>query len=190
MLIRVLIRQYKKYNRPSLNKYLNIYKSFLKIDDVITCATLGKLPQGKKHFHQNRLKNDVMESVKNKLLRRKEEINNCSKFYQIINIVEEEAESGFGELAIYDTSLRIGAFLGVYPEEVYLHAGTLKGAKAIGLQTQKKKIPLSDIPNGLKSLKVYEIEDFLCIYKNKLKNNNVIINRLSKLRVKGISSKQ
>ena len=43
----------------------------------------------------------------------------------------------FGKLAVYDTACRLGVYLGLGPEVVYLHAGTTKGAKALSLDTNR-----------------------------------------------------
>lgn len=172
MIIRWLVKEYESNGKVSLNNYFKRYSLLKNINEVIECATLAKLPKGKKHIHQRRLNSQVMESVKNKLLLRSIEIQSSLKFDDIFNIVNESSEKGFKDLAIYDTALRIGAFLNVYPVDIYLHAGTLEGAKSMGLNTGIKKISLSNTPKSLKSLKAYEIEDFLCIYKVELKNLN------------------
>jgi len=40
---------------------------------------------------------------------------------------------GFGKLAVYDVAMRIGIWRDIWPRYVYLHAGTRKGARALGL---------------------------------------------------------
>jgi len=42
---------------------------------------------------------------------------------------------GLGELYVYDTTLRIGAKLNLFPDKVYLHAGTRLRERALGLRT-------------------------------------------------------
>ena len=66
---------------------------------------------------------------------------------------------------VYDTSLRVGAYLGLTPRFVYLHAGARAGAKALGLNAGTKKLAMSDLPHELQVLAPEEVEDFLCIYK-------------------------
>jgi hypothetical protein len=72
--------------------------------------------------------------------------------------------AGLGELTIYDISHRIGAYLGSMPTEIYLHAGTRKGAKALGLDTNRKSIPMTELPAPLQRLTAAQAEDVLCIY--------------------------
>jgi len=77
---------------------------------------------------------------------------------------------GIGELTVYDTALRIGARLGFLPERVYLHSGTRVGARALGLDWRATVLDVSDLPRELRDLRPHEIEDCLCIFKDKLRH--------------------
>jgi hypothetical protein len=72
-----------------------------------------------------------------------------------------------GPLAVYDITQRIGRYLGLEPEDVYLHRGTREGARALGLcgETVKK----DQFPAAFQRLSAAEIEDCLCIFKDELK---------------------
>jgi hypothetical protein len=76
---------------------------------------------------------------------------------------------GIGELTVYDTALRIGAKLGHLPKAVYLHAGTRAGARALGLDWKAEVLPIRAFPAELRVLAPHEIEDCLCIFKDRLK---------------------
>ncbi len=71
----------------------------------------------------------------------------------------------FGVLARYDISLRIGANLGIWPEIVYLHAGTKKGCKKLGVPFKGKTVEMSALPKPVQRLKPHHADNFLCIYK-------------------------
>jgi len=75
---------------------------------------------------------------------------------------------GLGELYAYDTALRIGSFIGTFPETVYLHAGARVGAKALGVDTKVKSVELRSLPKPFHSLEPHQAEDVLCIYKKLL----------------------
>jgi hypothetical protein len=77
--------------------------------------------------------------------------------------------SFIGPLTLYDTAHRIGAFLGLRPEFVYLHAGVCSGAKALGLDYKANKLPMSALPKAFQKLRPEQAEDCLCIYKDDLK---------------------
>jgi len=70
-----------------------------------------------------------------------------------------------GELAFYDTALRVGVRFGLEPTKVYLHAGTCKGAKALGLDRRGDTIEMAELPVELRTLTAREAEHLLCIYK-------------------------
>jgi len=59
---------------------------------------------------------------------------------------------GLGELYAYDTALRIGAFIDVFPENVNLHAGARVGAKVLGIDGNEKFIELESLPEPFHSL--------------------------------------
>jgi hypothetical protein len=131
---------------------------------------MAKRPDGKRHSHQRRLKSQDMLPVKNRLLDNREQLTAAPSFATVYHLVRACAGRGFGELAIYDTALRLGAYLDRFPDHVYLHAGTRKGAAALGLKVDREYLALDELPPALRVLKPYEAEDFLCIYKAQLKH--------------------
>jgi len=53
-------------------------------------------------------------------------VRNFDELYELIEKLVGNI-NGTGELYIYDTSLRIGAKLGIEPNKIYLHRGTREG---------------------------------------------------------------
>jgi len=76
---------------------------------------------------------------------------------------------GIGALMVYDTALRLGAFLQLEPDLVYLHAGTRDGAAALGVDRSRETVRAEELPAALQALHPHEIEDCLCIFKAQLK---------------------
>ena len=79
------------------------------------------------------------------------------------------------DLLHYDITLRIGAVNDILPKDfVYLHAGALKGAKALKrcypqLKVETPRVKHSDIVNVVPELQgftAYDVEHFLCVYHN------------------------
>ena len=166
-----LIEEYRSgTDKENLDRWLNYYRN-LSLEEAIEKAARAIGPEGKKHRHQWRIKNETLREVANILVNdARVEINSCRSFEDLISLVEEKAREvkGFGVLAIYDTSLRIGAKKGIYPSKVYIHAGTKEGCKALGLDHKAKDLPVHAFPEPVKTLHPYEIENFLCIYKNRI----------------------
>ena len=98
------------------------------------------------------------------------EITVAADFAAVHELIEAAIAniSRIGELAVYDIAHRVGAYRGLHPEEIYLHAGTREGAKALGLPANRKSLPMSCLPAGLRSLSAEEAEDLLCIYRKTL----------------------
>lgn len=163
-----LVKCYEKNYRKNLQKLLD-YDSF---EDAIKKASYAKGADDKKHCHQYRLRNSTLEKVESGLFKSKTKIESCTTFDELFHFLEDEIGKidGVGPLMIYDTALRLGAKLGLKPEKVYLHAGTRSGAKALGLDCKNKIIEIEKFPEPIQQLEPYEIEDFLCIYKDDLKS--------------------
>ena len=161
-----LIEDYKSINKANLDSCLNYYKS-LPLEEAIRKAAFAIGPEGKKCRHQRRIPNETLREAANILVNAKDKMDSCSSFEDLISLVEKETKEvkGFGELAIYDTSLRISAKRDIYPGKVYIHAGTRAGCKALELDCKAKTLPVHAFPEPIKTLHPYEIEDFLCIYK-------------------------
>jgi hypothetical protein len=142
--------------------------SYEKIAEVVGHA---KLPSGKRHPHQRRLKSEVLQEVHNALLDAESRMESCSSFEELLDTVRETIGDiwGVGELMVYDSASRLGAYFGLEPEAVYLHRGTREGAEAIGIDPDRKKVEVSELPEPLQNLQPHELEDCLCIYKDEFR---------------------
>ncbi|WP_295245875.1 hypothetical protein [uncultured Brevundimonas sp.] len=69
-------------------------------------------------------------------------------------------------LLTYDVAERFGRYRGLYPEQVYLHAGAAQGARALGISG--RRVPRHQFGPVLGKLEAAEIENFLCICKSDL----------------------
>jgi len=132
-------------------------------------AAMAKLPGGARFSHQWKIPVSVLTEAKTALL--KADLLHAKSFDELHVIVTSTIGpiSGIGELTIYDTAHRIGAFLGLRPELVYLHAGVRSGAKALGLDYQAAKLPMNLFPKAFHKLLPEQVEDCLCICKEDLK---------------------
>jgi len=126
---------------------------------------------GKRHPHQRRIPGDMLKAFGLALSRKSKELRACKTFAELMEISGKVSKRfwEYSELTLYDTTLRIGAHLGVMPDRVYLHAGVKDGAKALGLRGSLGVLMRSQFPKEFKKLKPWEIEHCLCIYKKQLK---------------------
>ena len=149
------------------------YSSLETLDDVIRKASLALTASGLVSSHQRQwVRPESMQLALPALLAVIESIQACRDFDSLLLLVERTLRGidGLGDLYYYDTSRRIGAFLGLFPLRVYLHRGTREGAKALRLDHTRQYLNMISLPNELRCLEPKHVEDFLCRYKDRLKN--------------------
>ncbi len=108
------------------------------------------------------------------LLRAKGQLSAAADFEILFQVVKTNISQirKIGELACYDIAHRIGAYLHIYPDGVYLHAGTRAGAKALGIKAKANVIQVTALPPEFRRLTAAQIEDCLCIFKTELAEIN------------------
>lgn len=162
-----LVRSYRIHNRPDSERELAFFREMPSIDLAVQHAALAIDERNKRYSHQRRISQAPLKLARQILSQTLRRIESCASFHELHGLLEEVLGEvrGLGELYIYDTALRLGAFRCLAPEFVYLHRGTRTGAKALGLNTGNGYLKVSEVPSPLRTLAPHEIEDFLCIYK-------------------------
>jgi hypothetical protein len=162
-----LVAIYRRKHGPRIATYLDYFRHELhSLDDAIRFACHGK--NGEIHDHQHLVGKEKLEQARKALHRGSDEITACKSFDELLALVEDRTGSidRFGVLAVYDTSLRLGAHLNLWPEVVYLHAGTKKDCKALGVANKGGTVEMEKLPKPVRALEPYQAEDFLCIFKD------------------------
>lgn len=154
------------------------------IEDYI-CGKPGNAfykENGEKYYrrasHQAHMRNSTIEEVASVLKKIESELKKSKDFEALYDEVKKIKVWGFGPLAKYDFSLRYGYKHGLKPEKyVYLHAGTLEGAKELKRLKPSMKwfngeelLLVDDLPAPLQKLESIDIENLLCIFKERLKS--------------------
>lgn len=165
-----IVNDYIQKHRKSVEKELRFYHK-LTFDQAIESAAHTKNSDCTRDIHHSRAPQHVLDETASKLMRVRNQIESCQSFDELIQIVKETIEiiKGIGPLTIYDIALRIGANLSRYPQKIYLHTGTKKGATILRVGRGRKCIAppeLYEISRAFTKLKPYEIEDCLCIYRD------------------------
>lgn len=164
-----IVAHYIRYHRRAAQSEIDFYANLQTLNDALERAGRAERPDGKRHDHQRRIGRKAIRraglAIKSANLRR------CASFEDLHQRLDDTLGSkrGIGELMVYDTALRIGAKLGVSPAVVYLHRGTRDGARALGLAGGRKYVDVRDLPAPFARLSPREIEDCLCIYKDRLR---------------------
>ena len=168
----VIVHDYIRRHRHKTVRELRCFRNLPNLAEGITEAGLARRPDGKRWSHQRRIPLAALEAATTRL--RQAHLQTARSFADLIARVGTTVRPvrGIGELYVYDTALRLGAHLRLLPDDVYLHAGTRQGAKALGLDHRSDSIPPSQLPAALHRLRPHEVEDVLCIYKGWLRQAN------------------
>ena len=166
--LRTIVRAYIARFRTRSAEELDSFKSEPNVASAIERAGLAKTPCGKRYNHQRRLPTALLRSAASEL--RRAGLGASVNFDDLHRRIQVAIGSlhGVGELMVYDTSLRIGAKIGYFPQRVYMHSGTRVGARALGLNWRADCLEISAFPQELRALEPHEIEDCLCIFKAQL----------------------
>jgi hypothetical protein len=166
-----IVHHYIHTHRERARREIRFYSIQRSLSRAIHEAALARLPSGKRHPHQRRIPADVLllARAEQALQRSAQQLRRAKDFATLHGEVERQIGcfSGIGALAAYDMAHRIGAFLKLQPEHVYLHAGTRDGARVLGLRG--KRVDPSKLPREFQKLTPAEMEDCLCIYKDELR---------------------
>ena len=164
------VSDYIKHHRDDAARELRFYRSMPTPARAIRRGARARTADGGKHPHQWRIPRGVLRAFGAQLARRESALSEAGSFDELHEAVRCVGDPihGVGELAVYDTALRIGARLGLDPERVYLHRGTRDGAAAVGVDHRRSTIAVSKLPSPFARLAPHEIEDCLCIFKGLL----------------------
>lgn len=163
------MRDYIARFRRSASLELRWFASRPDLATVIELAAMCRTPDGKRHAHQRRLPEASLRTACECLSLC--DLESCGTFEELHDRIDQAIRDlpNIGELAVYDIACRIGAFLKLKPEVVYLHRGTRVGAHALGLGRGLDVLQVCDLPSAFRKLNAGEIEDCLCIYKDDLR---------------------
>jgi hypothetical protein len=166
----VIVRLYRQRN---LGKAVIELRSFaaMTFEDAVQHAGLAERFSPKKELwvrcdHQRRIPRLALDAVRRRLIAAR--IRKVGSFHELFSIVDSALGGipSIGELVVYDTALRIGANLGFEPDRVYLHRGTRRGARPLGLNWRAEWLLPADLPKEFRSLPAWQVEDILCIFKD------------------------
>lgn len=175
-----------------LDKYLSFYKNLPNLTELIVHAADGifKLSNNGieyfiRHNHQEvfidkegnqrGVSFEVSKQVRDNLIKSTNDMLKARTFDEIFKIVTDCKVKGFGELSIYDTSMRIASHLNIEPDKVYLHAGARNGMEILEEKgyveqgsSKKKYIEIKELPKPMQHLKAAETEHLLCSMKDSM----------------------
>ena len=173
----MLVCQYKESESYQWQEH-DLYKWYgdkaLTLEAAVDRAFKSEQPNGKLHGHQylvGRERLARLATIAKDYIERFKDARDWNEIYTIVGDTIVQVP-GAGILAHYDITNRIGSYLRYDQTVVRVHAGAWAGAAVLGLKIQNGQVNLEDLPPELRSLGAMHIENFLCIYKDELKQLN------------------
>lgn len=167
-----ILRHYDTHHRPRIEREREWFASSKSVEEAITRASLATDQRGKRYDHQRRIPRQSLQAAKAALLKNEASIKTATTFEEVLTIITKAVTDihRIGNLYMYDAALRIGAYLHLQPERVYLHAGTKTGAQALRIPLNRAFLEPHELPVELRDRPPAEVEDILCIYKDQLRS--------------------
>ena len=123
-------------------------------------------PNGKMHNHQVKVK-AALPDYEARMVGKYGHLTGVENFHQLWCVFNFNRTPGIGPVTVYDAATRFGAWRGLKPEKIYIHAGSASGLKALGIKPSLwgETIPMDALPAILRNKDPDEVEDFLCTYR-------------------------
>jgi hypothetical protein len=168
--LQAVVDEFLKDGLANHNEELEFFENQPSLRRAVEVAATGKDQWGKMFKHQCRVGSAALAVARPNVLALVPEFEKCETFSEIHSLVRHATRNvlRIGDLANYDPALRIGAKKGLLPTDVFLHCGSLEGARNLGLPCEGGRISKDRLPPAMKSLSASQAENFLCRKKDKL----------------------
>ena len=149
-----IVARYDADHRARSRRELRFFEIQKSLEDAVRLAALAKMPSGKRFRHQYRIPRTSLEKAAAVLLSNLSLVKAATTFEELHRVIENLTGEipKIGELMVYDTALRIGAYLGLHPSKVFVHAGTREGAQHLGFEGKRRTIEVAELPTAFSLL--------------------------------------
>ena len=166
-----IVNDYNKQHKERQECDYKWYSEADNLNSAVEKAFRSEDKAGKVNHHQCRVGRRRLEKAA-KIASKKLSNNEFADFKELYIFVKKVAQNvnGFGSLATYDVAIRIAKYCKYEVNEVHFHAGTTKGAIAIGINAREgESMTVDKFPYPFHTLSGDHLENLLCIYKDNLK---------------------
>src|SRR5262245_22025013 len=113
--LHTLVRSYQIHNRPHSEGELAFFRNMPSLELAIYHAAFAINERDKRFDHQRRLKRSSLNQANALLSDATKRIKAARSFHELHELLLEllSPVRGLGELYVYDTTLRLGSFLGL-----------------------------------------------------------------------------
>jgi hypothetical protein len=164
-----IIKHYKLKSRKPIDSLILFCKAQKTLKEAIEVAGKSIDENNKTHFRQRRVEKSELNRLAEGLLLRENEIKAAKDFDEIYSIVNATKNEYITEITVYDVAQRIGTYMNIVPDKIYLQSGTRTGAEnLLGHLGDKKYLFREDLPSPFQrpDFTLEDIEDMLFQYKD------------------------
>ncbi len=156
--------------RHEAEKERVFYAQLPTVAEAARQAALALTPDGKRHSHQSpfRVRQETLHAWAEVILNHLDWLTAAETFEELYVRLESLRFKSVVPLIIYYTAYRLGAKLDLEPVLVYLHSGTLHGAILVVFSKKQRTLDPRELPTAFQTLRPYEIEYCLCMYKKEI----------------------
>jgi hypothetical protein len=147
------VEWYRREKAPQRKKALQHYAKQATVADAIRAAAMAETADGIMDDHQRRVGHDRCAKAMECLLERERDIRRARSFDELHRRVRgHKAGAAFrGARALRHGGADRGK-VGLRPEKVYLHCGTRKGARELGLASARGVVERDNLPYELRGV--------------------------------------
>lgn len=156
---------FRKYGHRRRRDEVAHYGAPGKLSAVVSRSVRSIDHWGRRDSHQRRIPTRVLERAEKELLSALPIVRKARNFDELHRAVGAIVGPihGVGALLVYDVAQRICLATRLpEPPVVYLHAGTARGARTIGIRG--KTVEIAALPKVLRRFTSFELEDLFCNY--------------------------
>ena len=170
--IESVIKAYRIFRTQHPDTWIDYTMQQNSLEKAIEAAALSVDAHGKRNPHQRRRSSQTLSDFRDALVEKKAYFGKAKHFDELFSLVDSVRVHDIGPLTKYDAAHRIGCYRKLLPDKVYLHNGALLGAEYL-LKTRIRERSISKLqlpsPFHSEDVSCADIEDILCIYKDRLR---------------------
>lgn len=159
------IQAYSRLHGGEIEQERRWYANRASLEDAVRSAAFAETPSGSRHGNQQGIPRKRLDEAAAILAGALDRIRECDSFGELQWVVERliGGVRGLGPVMIYDTARRVGAYLDLEPDRVYLvRSRAREGAARLGLG-DRRVIHRSELPAPLRRLRPADAEHFLFV---------------------------
>lgn len=175
--------QWRYVDRKKTDQVIEYCRRAPSFHVAVARAVEARDADGKHHNHQSKVDIGARRLFGKRIVTRRNAVRrlvakeDADKVFDLLHDLFDEIKPyGIGPVTVYDVAVRVGAFLGIEPTSVYMHAGVRQGMKTMvaampdwwehsGEPWRADRVSVKVFPPPLNSMRADDVEDILCTYR-------------------------